>query len=42
MTYNVHVKPPFNHSFHLILDALSCGMWIPVHLGYWVFKSVTR
>lgn len=28
----VFVKPPFNHGFHLVLDVLTCGAWIPVHI----------
>lgn len=33
---NVHVKAPFNHVLHLVLDVLTCGMWIPVHLLCWM------
>ena len=25
----------FNHGLHIILDLLTCGLWIPVHLILW-------
>lgn len=28
----ITVKPPFNHGIHLVLDVLTCGMWIPIHI----------
>lgn len=33
-------RPQFNHSFHLILDAISCGIWIPFHIGYWLLRRL--
>lgn len=29
---NVMVKAPFNHGIHILLDVITCGAWIPVHL----------
>ncbi len=29
------VKAPFSHGGHIVLDILSCGMWIPLHLIIW-------
>ena len=26
----------FNHTVHLVLDVLTCGAWIPVHLLCWI------
>lgn len=26
------LKTPFKHDFHVILDVLSCGFWLPVHI----------
>lgn len=34
----VHVKAPFRHTPHLVLDVLSCGAWIPIHLIVWAFS----
>jgi len=31
----VMVKPPFNHTPHLVIDFLSCGAWLPFHLIIW-------
>ncbi len=28
----INVPRPFNHGLHLVLDAVSCGLWIPVHV----------
>lgn len=25
----------FNHGIHILLDVLSCGLWLPVHLILW-------
>ncbi|GAA1525246.1 hypothetical protein [Nocardioides humi] len=25
----------FNHGIHIILDVLTCGLWLPVHLILW-------
>lgn len=27
--------PGFNHALHIVLDILTCGMWIPIHLICW-------
>ena len=27
---NVVVHKPFNHSFHLVITLLTCGLWLPV------------
>ncbi len=30
---HVFIPPrPFNHGLHLVLDAVTCGFWIPVHI----------
>lgn len=29
------VKAPFNHTVHVVLDVLTCGGWIPIHLICW-------
>lgn len=26
------LKAPFNHGIHIVLDVLTCGVWIPVHI----------
>jgi hypothetical protein len=32
---NVMVKAPFNHTVHIVLDVLTCGGWLVVHLICW-------
>lgn len=29
------VKAPFKHTVHVVLDVVTCGGWIPVHLICW-------
>jgi hypothetical protein len=29
------VKAPFNHGVHIVLDLVTCGTWIPIHLICW-------
>lgn len=29
------VKAPFNHGVHIVLDVVTCGGWIPIHLICW-------
>lgn len=31
----VVVRVPFNHTPHIIIDLLTCGAWLPVHLILW-------
>lgn len=35
---NVHVKAPFNHGLHLVLDLLTCGLWLPIHFLAWILR----
>jgi hypothetical protein len=28
-------KAPFNHALHLVLDLITCGAWVPIHLICW-------
>ena len=28
----VSQKGPFRHGFHVALDVISCGLWLPVHV----------
>lgn len=30
-----YYKAPFNHAIHIVLDVLTCGSWIPIHLICW-------
>ncbi len=30
-----YYKAPFNHTVHIVLDVLTCGSWIPIHLICW-------
>jgi hypothetical protein len=32
----VNMPRPFNHGLHVVLDLLTCGFWIPVHILLWV------
>jgi hypothetical protein len=29
------IKAPFNHTVHIILDIVTCGGWVPIHLICW-------
>lgn len=29
------MKAPFNHGVHIVLDFVTCGAWIPIHLICW-------
>lgn len=29
------VKAPFKHGLHLVLDVVTCGLWLPIHLIAW-------
>jgi hypothetical protein len=29
------IKAPFNHTVHIVLDVVSCGAWLPIHLICW-------
>jgi len=31
----INAPRPFNHLPHLMADAISCGLWLPVHLLLW-------
>jgi len=31
----VIAKAPFNHTIHIVLDVLTCGGWLIVHLICW-------
>ncbi|HVH46111.1 MAG TPA: hypothetical protein VM925_27365 [Labilithrix sp.] len=28
-------EPPFKHTLHVVLDIVTCGIWIPIHLLCW-------
>jgi hypothetical protein len=32
------VKAPFRHGIHVVLDVLTCGIWLPVHLLCWAAR----
>lgn len=32
---DVH-RPPFNHGLHIVLDVLTCGAWLPIHILCWM------
>jgi len=32
----VVVKAPFSHGKHLVVDLLTCGGWIPIHILLWL------
>ncbi len=34
----VVVKAPFNHGVHLVLDVITCGAWLPLHLLIWAIS----
>jgi len=29
------IQAPFKHGPHIVLDILSCGLWVPLHLILW-------
>jgi hypothetical protein len=31
----IMVKAPFNHTVHIVLDVVTCGTWLPIHLICW-------
>lgn len=33
------VQAGFNHGPHVVLDLLSCGLWIPMHILFWVLSG---
>ena len=35
-TTAVIMKAPFNHTVHIVLDVVTCGGWIPIHLICWI------
>ncbi len=35
----VNVPRPFNHALHVVLDLITCGFWIPVHILLWVLHK---
>ena len=39
---DVRGREGFNHGIHLFLDLLSCGLWIPIHLLWWVCWECSR
>lgn len=32
---NVIQKAPFNHTIHIVLDVVTCGGWLIIHLICW-------
>jgi hypothetical protein len=32
---SVQIKASFNHAPHVVLDVLTCGVWLPIHLICW-------
>jgi len=31
-----------NHGLHIILDLATCGMWLPIHLGVWIYNESSK
>lgn len=31
----IQVSQPFNHALHILLDFVTCGFWLPVHMVLW-------
>jgi hypothetical protein len=36
------MKRQTNHTFHLIVSLLTCGLWLPVWGFVWLFNQVRR